>query len=624
MELHEIVSDLIINTKGAGSGLSATSSVGLFLPEITLCVTILVMLLLRLFRLGQRFHSFYIGLAGCIIALFLTQPQQLTAVEAIPRIEIFTGMLVFDGLTVFMRTILLSFAVMFLILTKITGIPDREDSADIYTLVLGSILGMCLMASANHLLIVFLAIEMASVPSYALAGLLKGKRLSSEAALKYSVYGAGAAGVMLYGISLVSGLVNTVHLPTLTVRLAERIPEMPSDEFMVLALGALMILVGLAFKLSAVPFHFWCPDVFEGAPAEVGAFLSVASKAAAMALLIRVAIGFVAVVPPSEPAGRPSESSTAQAQAAAADLPGAADLPVAGDQAVAADLPVAAGLPATIDLPGVFSVADQEEADTDLARAAAPLAEPPGEAKLIASPLAPMRSLLGKLIAVLAIVTCTFGNLAAYGQTNIKRMLAYSTIAHAGYMMMAVPAMIAMSGGHPVEAQLAVSRLGVYITVYMFMNLGAFAIVAFLRNAFRSEEISDYAGLIKQCPGIVICFSLILFGLVGLPPLSGFIGKFAVFAALADGFRLTGESYLLVVLVAGGINSAISLFYYLRVVRVMTIEPVSPTRVPFAFSMLSAAGIFTVAITLPTAFLILWWDWVNASALGAAQNLLAI
>jgi NADH-quinone oxidoreductase subunit N len=616
VELHELVSELIINTKGAAGGLlslpSGNSSLGLFLPEIVLCVTMVVMLLLRLFRLTRGIHSFFVAVVGCGIALALTQPNVLLAAGGVERTEIFTGMLVYDGFTVFMRTILLSFAVLFLIFTKITGIPDRDDGADVYTLVLGSVLGMCLMASANHLLMVFMAIEMASVPSYALAGLMKGRRLGSEAALKYSVYGAGAAGVMLYGISLVAGMVNSVHLPTMATQLAERLPTMPGEEMMVLALAGLMIMVGLAFKLSAVPFHFWCPDVFEGAPAEVGAFLSVASKAAALALLVRVAIGFGAIVPPGLPAGQEMETAAVEQVAESGS----------GIQAVAAVVHSGDAIQ-----PSVFLIA-AEDPSPAAGENAGPGGETPdaaGEpvaAADLQAALSPVRSLMGKLIAFLAILTCTFGNLAAYGQTNIKRLLAYSTIAHAGYMMMAVPALIALSGAHPLEAQRAVAGLAVYIVMYLFMNLGAFAIVAFFRNAFRSEEIADYAGLIRRSPGMVICFAAILFSLVGLPPLSGFIGKFAVFAALMDGFRLTGETYLLVVLLAGGLNTAISLFYYLRVVKVMTMEPESATRLPFSLPMLSAAGIFTLAITLPTGFLILWWNWINESALGAARHLL--
>ena len=137
------------------------------------------------------------------------------------------------------------------------------------------------MATANHLLMVFMAVEMASVPSYVLAGMLKGRRLGSEAALKYSVYGAGAAGVMLYGISLIAGLLNTAHLPTMAIQLAELYPKMGGSEQIVLALGGLMIMVGLAFKLSAVPFHFWCPDVYTGAPTPVTALLSLGAAGSA-------------------------------------------------------------------------------------------------------------------------------------------------------------------------------------------------------------------------------------------------------------------------------------------------------------------------------------------------------
>ncbi len=210
----------------------------------------------------------------------------------------FTGLLVYDTFTVYFRTLLLLFAVLFAIFTRISGVPDRDAAPDVYALVLGATLGMCIMASANNVLMVFLGVEMASVPSYALAGLLKGRRQSSEAAIKYAVYGAGAAGIMLYGISLLTGLLGSAHIPTMAVRLAELLApsnleqHIGFDTHMVLALGGLMMLVGVAFKLSAVPFHFWCPDVFEGASAEVNAFLSVASKAAALALLARLAIGF--------------------------------------------------------------------------------------------------------------------------------------------------------------------------------------------------------------------------------------------------------------------------------------------------------------------------------------------
>jgi len=307
VNLHELVSQLIVDTKGSADtafwSFTGDSSLGVFRPEITLCATIVLMLFVRLFRWGRQLNVAWIALAGSVLALYFSAPWELldAASGAGTRMEIFTGMLVYDGFSVFMRGLLLAFLVLFIIFTSISGIPDRDDGPDIYTLVLGATLGFCLMTAANHLLMVFMAIEMASVPSYVLAGMLKGRKVGSEAALKYAVFGAGAAGVMLYGISLVAGLVNAVHLPTVAIRLAEQLPTMPYDQVMVLALGTLFIMVGLAFKLSAVPFHFWCPDVFEGASAEVGGFLSVASKAAALALLVRVALGF-GMLAPVEPA----------------------------------------------------------------------------------------------------------------------------------------------------------------------------------------------------------------------------------------------------------------------------------------------------------------------------------
>lgn len=594
--LHELVSRLIVDTKGSPDAsffvITADSSLAAFLPELLLCATILAMLFVRLFSLGKYVNAFYIALPGTLAALYfaassggLLGDAGGAGMHSGERMEIFTGMLVYDSFSVFIRAALLLFVVLFLFFTKISGIPDHDDGPDIYSLVLGATLGMCLMATANHLLMVFLAVEMASVPSYVLAGLMKGRRKASEAALKYAVYGAGAAGVMLYGISLLAGLLNTAHLPTMAQVLSEKIHTLGTSEQLVLVFGALMISVGICFKLSAVPFHFWCPDVFEGATAEVNAFLSVASKAAALALLVRVVIGLGTIAPHSH---LPGERTAALAAPAAERS--LADFHVAHEPHTAAE--------------GHSPSDAKHEGNTSLL---------------------PVRDFTGKLIAFFAIITCTFGNLAAYGQTNIKRLLAYSTIAHAGYMMMAVAALIALAGIHDAAAREAAAALAIYIGVYLFMNLGAFAVVAFLRNAMRSEDIADYAGLIRRCPMTVICFAAILFSLIGLPPLAGFYGKFAIFSSLADGYSLLKGSgqgfYLLLLLVFGGINTAISLFYYLRVVKVMTIDPEPRDRPPFAYSDVSLAGAFLWLITLPTLALMIYPAALNALATAAAEHL---
>jgi NADH-quinone oxidoreductase subunit N len=332
---------------------------------------------------------------------------------------------------------------------------------------------------------VFIAVEMASVPSYALAGFLKGRRQSSEAALKYVVYGGGASGVMLYGISLVAGRYGTGYIPDLAQAIQAQMSAggtgIAALDTMVL-LGLVFILAGLAFKLSAVPFHFWCPDVFEGAAAEIGAFLSVASKAAALVLTGRLLL----------------------------TLAGAGET----------------GL--VVVMPKTFV----------------------------------------PVLAFFAALTATFGNLAAYAQTNLKRLLAYSTIAHAGYMLMGLATM----------TDEGLSSVLFYIVAYVFMNLGAFAMVAFLRNKTGSEDLSSFRGLVYRSPLLVVLFGVFLISLLGLPPLAGFTAKFQVFAAVyhaGEGYMPTSPALgytMYALLLIGGINTVFSLFYYLKVLRVMVLE----------------------------------------------------
>ncbi|HZZ28581.1 MAG TPA: NADH-quinone oxidoreductase subunit N [Pirellulales bacterium] len=553
---------------------NTTGSLALFRPELALCATIVIMLLLRVFRGLEKIDSFWIALVGAAVGLWFSAPwSQLDSVSTLNRTELFTGMLVYDSFAVYFRSILLLFAVLFVIFTKLSGIPDREDAPDFYTLVLGATVGMCLMATANHLVIIFLGVEMASVPSYALAGMLKGRPRSSEAALKYSVYGAGAAGVMLYGISLLAGVLGSCHLPTMAQRLAELISQGHlTDQGLVLGLGGLMLGVGLAFKLSAFPFHFWCPDVFEGAAAEVNAFLSVASKAAALALLIRVTVGFT-TLPFQSPSKQILQGGAAAIQ--------------------------------SVEHPVAIKSADYSNLSKTAVRVAA-MASEPAAGK---DPLAPVRSFIVLLVALIAAVTCTFGNLAAYGQTNLKRLMAYSTIAHAGYVMMPVAAAVALSGTSSVAAEAAYSAVPFYVGLYLFMNLGAFAIVAFLRNATGSEEIDDFGGLVRLSPGIVVCLAVILFSLVGLPPLAGFAAKYVAFASVVRAVQVPGfRSVMLTLLVIGGLNTALSLFYYLRVIKTMAIDPEPANRPARGFSLVSLPGAYVVLVTLPVLILGIFWD----------------
>ena len=243
------------------------------------------------------------------------------------------------------------------------------------------------------------------------------------------------------------------------------------------------------------------------------------------------------------------------------------------------------------------------------AAAVANLAEP-GLAGLGAT-----RHFMVYVVGLMAAITCTLGNLAAYGQTNMKRLLAYSTIAHAGYLMMAVAAAVALIGVDPAGARDAVSAVAFYLGTYVFMNLAAFAIVAFLRNQLRSEEIESYAGLVRSSPGIVVAMAVVLVSLIGLPPLAGFVAKFLVFASLVQAISLGAERPLmLVLLVVGGFNTVISLFYYLRVLKVMTFDPPPADRAGGEFSLVSLPGAVVTALAVPVVVLGVFWSGLYACA----------
>jgi NADH-quinone oxidoreductase subunit N len=526
-----------------------------FAPEMALCGAIVLLLLLRLFNVFNRVHLGWVALVASLGALSLALDQWhggyyglknpsdlVTAGNA----DLFTGLLVYDNLTIFVRIFLLAFAVLVIGMTMLTGIPDREDSGDFYALLLGATLGMSIMASANHLLMVFIGIEMASLPSYALAGFLKGKRQSSEAALKYVVYGGGASGVMLFGISLLAGKFGTGYLPRVAMEVVSKISEMGNDPAgsSILILGMLFLLIGIAFKLAAVPFHFWCPDVFEGASAEVAGFLSVASKGAAIALLARVVLMF-----------------------------GGLD-------------------PSAVDAASHFALLDWQR---------------------VAHYLVPA-------LTFLAALTATFGNLAAYMQTNLKRLLAYSTIAHAGYMMMGL-ATLTREGA---------SAVLFYLIAYLFMNVGAFAIVAFIRNQIGSEDLADCRGLSRRAPVLVFALAIFLLSLLGMPPLAGFAAKLQIFAALYHGGEYyadlgeTGLAITLYVLLGiGGLNTVLSAVYYIKVLKVMCLDttleevegrPSPPLEVPSA--SLGYASVLALTLFL---LLVFWNPLLRVSRAGVGR-----
>ena len=373
-------------------------------------------------------------------------------------------------------------------------LDHRRDAVEFFVLFVGSAFGMSLMVSTANLLMIVLAIESASLPSYALAGFRKKHRLGAEASIKYILFGAVTSAIMIYGASLLYGQFHTLDFGVLATALARQGVTITSG----VALFAFM--VGVAFKVSAVPFHFWCPDVFEGASIEVTTWLSVASKAAGLGLMLRIVSTLSGSI----------ESVNAMRWVAHA-------------------------------------------------------------------------------VAIMAAITCTVGNFSAFRQTNMKRLLAFSSIAHAGYMLMAVailwrPGMASSSDVHP-----GLSAVVAYIGVYLLMNLCAFGVVAMVYWATGKESLEAFNGLGWRNPVLGVAMATACFSLVGLPPLGGFIIKWYLLIGLYD----SGLVWLIFVAV---FNTLISLYYYARIVYAMYFvqsseAPLRPPMVGQLAATLCAIGI---------------------------------
>lgn len=442
-----------------------------FVPELCLIGSIVAVLLTPFFtsREGANRATGLVALAGLVLA-FLSQ-FMVTGEAGF----YFRGLLVSDPMSVFWKGALLLF-VIGIVLMWFGTVADRVhagDGPEFFALLLGATLGMALMAGTTNLLMLFMVVELASLPSYVLAGFRKTHRLAAEASLKYVVFGAATSAIMVYGLSIAYGMFGTLQIEQIVRDLAAM--EQPP----VLAGMALLgLLVGLAFKISAVPFHFWCPDVFEGASVDVTAFLSVASKGAALALLLRVVM-------------------------------------LIGDAYAFADTNVT--------------------------------------------------MLLAVTIAIVGSITATWGNTAAFTQRNIKRLLAYSSIAHAGYVLCALSLVIARGVDQP--AEMATQAVMLYLAVYLFMNLGAFAVAGMVTRETGGEDLAAFSGLGRRSPVMAAAMTACLFSLIGLPPLAGFLAKWVVMAAL---FKNGG--WWIAVVVVIGVNTVLSLYYYARIMRVMYLE----------------------------------------------------
>ncbi|MFC1513956.1 NADH-quinone oxidoreductase subunit N [candidate division KSB1 bacterium] len=463
-------------------------------PEIILTVFILVVLVIDLIpKLSKMSLTPYVSFAGLILTMVFALSQIGTADKTV-----FYNMLVIDQFSVFFRIFLPLSSAIIVILSMVTF----KKSGEYYTLILATTLGMVLMTSSIHIASIILSLELVGICCYVLAGYRRSEMRASEASLKYMLYGAVSTGIMLFGFSYLYGLTGQVNLYSIRGVLLTGLFQNST-----LFVAVLFILAGIGYKIAMVPFHFWCPDVYEGAPTPITTFFSVGPKVAGIALLARFLFG---------------------------------------------------GLSSQVDKGGLFWM-------------------PAGDIEL------PF------LIAVLSAITMTVGNLAALGQKNIKRLLAYSSIAHAGYIMMG----FAMFNGQGMNAILF------YVIVYMFMNFGAFIVVDGIALKLKSENIDKYNGLASRAPYMAFAMTVFLVSLTGLPPTAGFIGKMLIFAAVIE-----SKIYWLVII--GALNAVVSLYYYFRIAKAMYLtentsgdtSAVNVSKIHFAL---------VTILLIPTVYFGLFW-----------------
>jgi NADH-quinone oxidoreductase subunit N len=469
------------------------------LPEILLLVLGVLLLILEPFwKEERRRNAGWLTAGGLLVilavSLFVGRPGE-------PQ-TVFGGMLRFDWLGFFFKMMFVfGAAATALFMIDHDTLGKRGES---YVLLIATTLGMCLMAASADLVMLYLAIETTSIPLYVLAGFMLSDERSTEAGFKYLLYGAMTSAIMLYGFSLLFGFAGTSNLYELgAMAVAGQLP-------LGVALGLVaLIVVGLGFKVSIVPFHFWAPDVYMGAPTPVAGFLSTASKAAGFAVLARL---FLVVFP-----------------------------------AIAYHW--------------------------------------------------------ASILAVLAAITMTLGNLVALKQTNIKRLLAYSSVAHAGYAMIGVVAI----------TELGVTSMVFYLLAYIVTNLAAFGIVMAFGRITGSDEIKDYAGMSRRSPGLAFAMLVAFLSLAGMPPFGGFVAKVFVFAAAV-------QVKMVWLAVVGILNAIVGLYYYLTVLKVVYLyrmegeneeaHPIPLTR-PYAIGLV----VLTVGIVLVGTIFAPWFGLSGAAAL---------
>lgn len=482
-----------------------------FIPETVLIATFIVALLVdALFK--EKKVAAGTAFAGIAVAGWFVIQQHITA-----QAMVFTGtsvyhhevgMLMVDRLSTFFK-LLLTLTALIVVLFSFSSREIREEGrehvGEYYALIVAALLGMFLMTGVSDIVMMYIAIELVSIASYILAGFTKNVYRSSEAALKYVIFGAAASGMMIYGFSLLFGLTGTTNILEINDFLASH----PGNNI-ILLLSGVLILVGFGYKISAVPFHFWTPDVYEGAPITVTAYLSVASKAAGFAMLLRFLLY-------------------------------------------------------------AYPVLTHEGFEWNA------------------------------ILTGICVMTMTLGNLVAIQQTNMKRLLAYSSIAQAGYMLMGV-VIVSLQG---------LTAVMIYFVMYLFMNLGAFFVVQVVAEKTGSEEIEDYKGLGKRMPFLGVAMVIFMMSLTGIPLTAGFVGKLFLFASVLD-------KHMWWLALVAVLNSVVSLFYYMKVIKAMYLEEGEEGSAPISIGATRAMLIGLMVV--PTVVFGLWWSPIVDFAQRAVQG----
>jgi NADH-quinone oxidoreductase subunit N len=467
-------------------------SLNLIQPEIAVSAAIVILAAADLIFKNKKVLPF-IAIAGILTAGYFVYRQfGMNSSASTPDGS--AGLMSIDSFGAFFKMIVL-FATVFIVFFSLSSAEIKkvfERHGEYYTLIFGMILGMFFMISSADLILVYLSLELVSLPSYVLAGFTKQSLRNSEASLKYVIYGSVSSGIMLFGISILFGMTGSTNLYDIRAFLTSH-----DVQGLTTVLSCILIFAGMGYKISAAPFHFWTPDVYEGAPITITAYLSIASKAAGFALLIRfIKITFVY------------------------------DINTSGYWQL-------------------INIIDWKS-----------------------------------FLVLISILTMTLGNFAALWQSNMKRMLAYSSIAHAGYILL----------GLAVLSEQGIIAVLIYFAVYAFMNLGAFFIVMLIANKIGSEELEDYNGLGYSTPVLGVALTIFLISLTGIPPTAGFIGKLYLFLALIDAQMIT-------VAVIALLNTVVSLYYYIRVLKYMYLSK-TESRIP-AFSVSLFNTIVLLLLLIP-------------------------